>query len=117
MILALHLRADGTHEFFEYDPRDAGCLALLQEKVGGWLEVAPTADRNLAMYCHEEGKIRGLPPNVLATAFLEPGNPDVIMGDVVLVGPPDREGYDTSLPEALREVAEISDQRVKLGDG
>lgn len=102
MITALHLRADGSWQLFEYDPRDS--LGLLQEKVGGWLEAAPTVDRTLLMYCNEEGKLLGLPYNDLASDLLGPDNPDWIAGDVVLVGTPDRDGYDTSLPQGFVDV-------------
>lgn len=101
MITALCLRVDNNDELFEYDARDPETLAILQEKVGGWLELAPIIDRTLSMYCNEEGKILGLPRNDRASDLLAPNNPDWIAGDVVLVGAPDSEGYDTSLPQVF----------------
>lgn len=107
MIKAAHIRTDGTHSFFEYDPFDASSLEQLQQRVGGWIEAAPVFDRRLTMYCNEEGKILGLPINRLATILLQPDAHDVIAGDVVLVGGADAEGYDTSLPR---------DVQIALGD-
>lgn len=103
MITALHLRADGTHELFEYDPRHGG-LEVLQAKVGGWIEAAPIMDSRLTLYCNEEGKLDGLPLNLRASVLLDPNANDVIVGDAVLVGGADADGYDTSLPERLVEL-------------
>lgn len=105
MITALHIRVDGSMELFEYEPQDSGALKVLQERVGGWVESAPISDRQLTMYCNEEGKLLGLPRNDVASDMLAPSNPDWIAGDVVLVGAPDQEGYNTDLPQALKEAA------------
>lgn len=105
MITALHICADGTHELFEYDPRNG--LEALQERVGGWLESAPVVLPNLTLYCNEEGKIDGLPYNKRATILLGPDNPDWIAGDVVLVGAPDAEGYDTDLGDIYRDLMSL----------
>lgn len=62
-------------------------------------------------YCDEEGKLKGLPMNVAATSFAQavgwPVSGDVLCGPVVFVGPPDEEGFDTSVPEALIVVARV----------
>jgi hypothetical protein len=98
MIQALKILTDGRVVSFEYDPRDGGSLTQLQGVVGGWIESVPTSGE-YTMYCHEEGKLEGLPLNPKATklvrAYLHEG--DYIAGDVVVCGPPDHEGYDTSL--------------------
>ena len=99
MITALHVLANGRQEIFHYDPHAHDSLEILQARVGGWIEAAPIADRRLTMYCDEEGKLKRRPVNIVATELLEPSNPDVIVGDVVIVGAPDQEGYDQSLPE------------------
>lgn len=105
LVTAMHLRADMTVETFEYDPLSADGLDELQRRVGGWLEAAPVIDPRLTLYVNEEGKLNGLPGNVLATALLAAGNPDVIVGDAVLVGAPDAEGNDTTLPAYAIEAA------------
>ena len=98
-ITGLHIEAAGTYELVRYDPRDThACLEFMQRMVGGWLEAAPVFDRRLTMYCNEEGKLLDLPVNIVATLLLDPRVDDVIAGDVLVVGGPDEEGYDTDLP-------------------
>lgn len=109
-ITALHLRADGTEEYFEYDPKASNALSLLQEKVGGYIEAAPVDHPKLTMWCNEEGKILMLPFNERASDLLEPDNPDIIMGDVVVEGAPDEWGVATTLPFWFRELRERDEQ-------
>lgn len=98
-ITGLHIEAAGTFELVRYDPRDTSAsLEFMQQMVGGWLEAAPIFDPRLTMYCNEEGKILRLPVNIVATLMLDPRVEDVIAGDVLVVGGPDHEGYDTHLP-------------------
>lgn len=96
-------------ELFEYDPRSDAGLRDLQNRVGGYLEIAPITDSSLTLYCNEEGKLQGLVRNDIASNMLAPTNPDWIAGDAVLVGAPDSEGYDTSLPDVFKEV--LNEQR------
>lgn len=85
-----------------------------QAIVGGYIE-AIRLRHNDFMFVNEEGKlaIRGrdpLPPNKIATVIAQV---DVIAGDVIIVGPSDGNGGDTSLPETsstaddVRNVAAI----------
>lgn len=81
-------------------------LETLQGMVGGYIEAfsGPT----WVGYCNEEGKINGLLPNVRATQLARAarwGTLDVLMGDVVFVGPPDEEGRDTDVPQSLVWIA------------
>jgi hypothetical protein len=76
-----------------------GKLEEYQGFVGGYIEVLNTDD--CSMYVNDEGKIASLPPNRRATDFLFAKIPefwDIIVGDAVVVGPPDGEGNDTSVP-------------------
>ncbi len=72
-------------------PLDLGSdpLAGLQAAVGGWIE-APFDRQGAALVCNEEGKLRGLRVNTRGTwlwgALLGEDPPDVLVGDVVLVG-------------------------------
>lgn len=72
-------------------------LDLLQRCVGGYIEVVPPARLShqfpdVRMVVNEEGKLRHLPLNILAT-YLFGNRSDVIVGDVVLVSttPPNPE--------------------------
>lgn len=77
---------------------------------GGWLEGAPT-DGSVTLYIDEDGKGKGLPINLLATAFwTHVGGAehvlhgDFLVGPVVVVGPPDAEGDDRPIPPAVTDL-------------
>jgi uncharacterized protein DUF3846 len=62
-------------------------LAELQTFVGGYIEILnPESQQEAVMVINEEGKLKGLPPNPLATQIWNsralPG--DYIVGDVLL---------------------------------
>jgi hypothetical protein len=81
-------------------------LPMMQHIVGGYIELRTTPAGN-SMYLNEEGKLKMLPYNPLATA-LSGLQGDFIVGTVLLLGPPDGEGDDTDLPQdvidALRSI-------------
>lgn len=81
-------------------------LPIYQKIVGGWIELVPNP-QGVTVYCNEEGKIHGLPPNHRATALFGEWlhSWDVIAGSVIVVGPPDEEGYDTDLVDPESWVA------------
>jgi hypothetical protein len=84
-------------------------LETFQSLVGGWIEAV--GGEGWTGYLDEDGKLKDDPqPNRKAERFMREhgwnGSPyDVIVGNVVFMGPPDVEGDDTSLPE--RFFAEI----------
>lgn len=80
---------------------DNSGLAVYQKVVGGYIELVPNP-HGVTVYCNEEGKIQGLPPNHRATALFGEWlhDWDIIAGNVIVVGPPDEEGYDTDLVDA-----------------
>jgi hypothetical protein len=69
----------------------------IKAAIDGWLEIAPTPGSPFVMLCDEEGKLKGKPfnerANTLADRFRDWEDP--LVGDVVLVGLPDREGENT----------------------
>ena len=91
-ITAVLIRTDSTVREIDGD------YDSIRSALDGWLEIAPTPGSPFVMYCDEEGKIKGKPVNVrantLANRYRDWNDP--IAGDVVLVGPPTREGEDTS---------------------
>ena len=93
---ALIVKAETMETSIVDIPRE-GALPMLQEAVGGWIEAVSL--RDFDFYCNEEGKLTGLPVNEVATALWEEvyGPTDVIMGDIIIVGPVDGEGYNTEL--------------------
>lgn len=90
----------------QLDPSDAHTY---REIVGGPLEIV-TFDRPRAcLYVNEDGKLEAFAViNARATVLAWAHNSalrgrDPIVGDALLVGPPDK-GYDTSVPEELTEL-------------
>lgn len=99
---------DGAAEVLEVVPSLTVFQGLLN---GGWLEaisgVKTLPDGSVcewSAYCDEEGKIKGLAPNRLATAVAQSlnwGADDFLCGPVIFLGAPDDEGEDTSIPQPI----------------
>lgn len=96
---ALRIDVDGTTEVLDLEAPQ-GSLKVLQEAVGGWVEVVDLTEQ-VAIWCNEEGKIIGLPKNSFATELfqLQFGAVDVINGNVVLTGGADDEGDTIGLTD------------------
>ena len=75
--MAVKLTTTGQTIELGYNPT----LSILQEAVGGYIEGVPI--ENGYMYVNEEGKMQGLPVNVLATNLID--FDDIIVGDVVIL--------------------------------
>jgi hypothetical protein len=85
---------------------------VMHKAVEGWLEMVPVGRgvEPFTAYCNEEGKFEGLPANPLATSFCRVTH-DVLVGNILIIGPPDREADDTHMSDEtwqrlLREMAE-----------
>lgn len=98
---ALHLELGGPGESY----------AKLRDAVGGYIELIrvlpPDHPYEPAFaYINEEGKLRGLLPNLAATQLcrdnLRPG--DYIAGPAVIVGAPDSEGNETDAPQWVFDI-------------
>lgn len=80
-------------------------LELMQKEVGGYIEAVTLPRRENApgfgLYCNEEGKLTGLPPNHRATLIARLGGAigtrDHLAGDVVVYGGVDNAGEITGL--------------------
>ena len=93
------IKTDGTKHVKTVENID---LAFLQECVGGYIEAVNLPSfEGATMYVNEEGKLNGLLINLYATQLFQGdyGKTDVIVGDIVLVGATDSEGYDTGLTD------------------
>lgn len=79
-------------------------LEQLQAAVGGSIEVVPYFTKfrgaTCVVFCHEEGKLIGLRPNLLAQVLWERAVGRVVVGDL-LVGPIAIITGDAELLEAL----------------
>lgn len=107
---AVVISVDGTAkvcEIADYDDLNAA--------VGGWIEAIPLGD-NASAYINEEGKLRRLPLNPVATAIAHRKHSirlnDFIVGPMVIVGVPDREGNDTDVPQSM--ICELMETEITL---
>jgi hypothetical protein len=94
-VSAMVIKVDGTIEIKTID----GDCKSLQTEVGGWIELV-RLDGGISMYINEEGKLEGLPVNVVATMIaLQSGlaPDDYIVGDVVFLGKGTADGRETSV--------------------
>jgi hypothetical protein len=97
-IHAIRINTDRTMmDLPEFTPT----LDNMQAVVGGYIEGVRCTIEGLRMYVNEEGMIRGLPINRIASMFY-PG-PTFIHGDVIFVGDVDQAGWDTGLTPELAE--------------
>lgn len=74
-------------------------LRPMQEAVEGLVQCVEFPDSGFDMWMNEEGKLIGLPVNLAATKMwhIEYGPTDIIMGNVIITGPADEDGYSTEL--------------------
>ncbi|KJE19268.1 protein of unknown function (DUF3846) [Frankia torreyi] len=83
-------------------------LPLLREVVGGDIERVDLLQPAATLYTNEDGPRLRLPRNRRATLIARAANPSrrsrEILGDAVLVGPPDDNRVDTSVPADYRDV-------------
>lgn len=105
----LIVTTDNETTIVEFDKDNA--LKTFQTAVGGLVQVLSFKD-DLEMYANEEGKIEGLPVNILATrVWIEfYGATDIIMGNVIFTGGVDDEGYTLGLTD---ERIEFLQKRVR----
>ncbi len=81
-------------------------LADYQSAIDGWITAVRLYDYNgqeiACAYVDDEGLLKNLPLNPMASAlsFLF-GNTPHLVGNAVIVGRSDDEGYDTDLPEFI----------------
>lgn len=68
-------------------------LTNLQQIVGGYVQCVDLNEQ-VSLWCHEEGKMLGLPVNPYATTLWEAayGSTDVIVGTVAIAGGVDENG-------------------------
>jgi hypothetical protein len=108
MKTALRINTDFTTEVLDLETES---YEQLRDAVGGLIQCVDLRD-DLTIWVNEEGKlINGMEPNVIGTHLWEKsfGMTDVIMGNIVVTGAPDDEGYNHPLSQAwvvqLQELA------------
>jgi hypothetical protein len=95
------IKTDGT--IVEAIPKDGKKFSLeeLQGAVGGLIQLFTLRDGR-DMWCNDEGKLDGLPANLLATAmWIDTYGPyDVIVGDVIVTDRASTQGDEDEGGEA-----------------
>jgi len=76
----------------------AGTLESVQAEVGGYIE--PHSIGRFVMYCDEDGKMKGLAPNVFDIC-----HGDILVGNVIVMNG-DNGLEDKSLPRILKHLRE-----------
>lgn len=95
---AIQITTDGRINLLDIT---ADSLDTLQTAVGGWVQAIDLAT-DLTMWCNEEGKLVGLPHNPYAQHMWDKAfgaQTDYIVGDIVLTGGADDEGYSNGLTD------------------
>lgn len=93
-----------------------GTYESLRDLIGGYLEALPFTEGS-SVYIDEEGKLKGLPPNLIATSLMRSIGPglwpdDSICGTMVIVGNNDvngeYDGEEHDVPDAvIKQVMEF----------
>ena len=80
------LKTNGDIVLVEPANKQAFTLEELQKLVGGFIEIVQTKG-GTSMVINEEGKLKGLPINEMATQVYQHGDVDPIVGDVLVCNP------------------------------
>jgi hypothetical protein len=85
---ALVIKADGKIHGIDLGENSRDEYETLSGAVGGMIQAVPLSDSGMVLWCHEEGKLIGLPYNEKATKIWVKywGQTDVIVGDCVISG-------------------------------
>lgn len=98
MFIYAIIKASGNVVLYEKDHMPT--YDDINSAVGGWIEGVPL--EGVTAYVNEEGKLQGLPVNMIATLLAHEDSAimseDYIAGNMIVFGPLDDEGEITSLP-------------------
>jgi len=85
---ALIIQTDGIIHSIELGNTPGEEYEALSSAVGGYIQEVPLDDSGMMLFCHEEGKLIGLPYNEGATKVSQKfwGKTDVMVGDCVITG-------------------------------
>lgn len=96
---AVILKTNGDNAVVEFSNETA--YAVLSGAVGGLIQMVELPAHDVTLWVNEEGKLDGLPVNAKATALWVEnyGHTDIIVGDVIITGGADDEGYTLGLSD------------------
>jgi len=99
---ALLIKTNGEYEEITLDNKN---LSVYQTLVGGFIELVKLGHSNIVMYVNEDGVNKNLPANIVATLIYQYAwdkhsgfTNHLIVGDVIILGHANADGYDTSIP-------------------
>lgn len=102
MVKGIYVPADDSEAL---EIRELEKLEDYQAAVGGWIEAVDVPSLGVTIYVNEEGLVRRLPFNPRASFlwwYHVPGaHQAMLVGDVIIVGPPDDNGDGTDVPEKV----------------
>lgn len=109
---AIIITTEGGIEEFETDADFESIKAV----VGWWIEHVTLAKDNVpigSMYVNEKGKDLDLPINKIATELFLQGRKyhDFIVGNAIIFGLPNEDGFDTSVTQEIIDLINIAKQR------
>lgn len=114
MVKAVFIPADIDEEV---EAREAEGFEALQAAVGGWVEAVDVPSLGVTIYINEEGRVRHLPFNSRALFlwwyYVPRDRPAMLVGNVIVVGAPNKRGDDTDVPEPVLRLL-TQDQEVAL---
>ena len=100
----ISIHSDGAVIANEYPDNEEFELEDLQNFVGGYIETVPTYfDNDVILLVNEEGKLKGLSYNEVASAIQHFTRADLLCGDAVLVrvDGEDFDGFDEERKEFI----------------
>jgi hypothetical protein len=108
-IRALIIQPDNNHEVREIGQD----VRTLQQLVGGYLEAF--SSEHCVFWFHEEGALKGMPPNAMATYLWwkvcpEMEERDMLRGPVFVTGPHDEAGDSLPVPDEVIDLYERLEQ-------
>ncbi|NYD68704.1 DUF3846 domain-containing protein [Agromyces atrinae] len=102
MVKGIHVPVDPSEPL---EVCDFANLAAYQAAVEGWIEPVDIPDLGITIYVNEEGRLRHLPFNSLASFLWRYNVPQsrqaMLVGNAVIVGMPDEDGDNTDVSDEL----------------
>jgi len=109
MVKGIYIPADDSEAL---EIRELEKLEDYQAAVDGWIEAVDVPSLGVTIYVNEEGLLRHLPFNPRASFlwwYHVPGaHQAMLVGDVVIVGPPDDNGDGTDVPEEVVDLLMVA---------
>lgn len=116
MSKAITITASGVMDYIDFD--ESKSYETIRQAVDGMIQCINIPSLDVDMWINDEGKLVNDPQfNAFGTALWtsEYGMTDIIMGDIIITGSPDDEGYTKGLDskKALEVIQVVQDELTK----